>query len=93
MHRPPRSMLQHSLIPFGCTETIVPNIGGTPPYLGLKSTNEKHRLFDLQTADASCLLFNVNMKLQHLKTMLNAFQGLSKLKNSRVFQICSGGCS
>ena len=45
MQRPLRSMLQHSLIPFRCTEIIVPNIGGTLPYLGLKSTNEKHRLF------------------------------------------------
>ena len=42
----------------------------------MKTTN----FFDLRLSDFLSRLFNVNMKLQQQKRMLNAFQGLSKLQ-------------
>ena len=45
MHQLPRNMSQHSPIPFRCAKIRVLNIGGTPPYLPLKSTNKKAQYF------------------------------------------------
>ena len=40
MHRLPRNMLQHNLLSFRATKVTVLNIGGTPSYLLLKSTDK-----------------------------------------------------
>ena len=80
MHRFSKNILQQSSISFRCTKTRVLNFGGTSPYLFQKITNENHKFFDLRLSDFLSRLFNVNMKLQQQKRMLNAFQGLSKLQ-------------
>ena len=42
-------MLQQSPIYFRYTKIRVLNLGGTPPYLLLKTTNKKHHYFQLST--------------------------------------------
>ena len=78
-------MLQHSLTTFRWTKIIVLNIGGTPPYLVLKSSHKKAQNFlTLKSSDFPSLPFNINMDPQRLELMLNVFQGLLKLRKTKV---------
>ena len=57
------------------------SIGNTLPFLVLKSSNKKSTFyFDFQPSDFSCGIYNVNMKPQQMKLMLNGYHGLLKLK-------------
>ena len=60
------------------------NIGNTLPFLVLKSSNKKSTFyFDFQPSDFSCGIYNVNMKPQQMKLMLNGYHGLLKLKKKQ----------
>ena len=73
MHRHPRNMLQHNPTPFRGTKATVENIGGTPSYLFLKSTNEKTQFF--WTVRLLNILANFFTMLQQLKIMPQTFYG------------------
>ena len=47
MHQLPKIKLQFSAIPFGCNKIKVLNIGVTPPYLVLKSTDRTAQMFPI----------------------------------------------
>ena len=60
------------------------SIGNTLPFLVLKSSNKKSTFyFDFQPSDFSCWIYNVNMKPQQMKLMLNGYHGLLKLKKKK----------
>ena len=60
------------------------SIGNTLPFLVLKSSNKKSTFyFDFQPSDFFCWIYNVNMKPQQMKLMLNGYHGFLKLKKKQ----------
>ena len=68
-------MFQQISICFSWTKIRVLNVGGTPPYLFLRCTNEKHELLQLFTINITFLpflhffnLFTINITVLTVKT-------------------------
>ena len=76
-------MLQGNRNPFRCIKFRVPNIGGTPPYSPLKSTN-KTIFFYFQDSDFSGWLFILYTKFQQLNFVLKFFQRFWNLQKKYV---------
>ena len=74
-------MLQQSAIYFRYAKIRVLNFGGTPPYVLLKSTNEKHNYFQL--AAFRFFLLNFHCKYETSKANIYAECFPGDLKNTK----------
>ena len=80
-------MLQHSPTYFRYTKNRVLSFWGTPLYLLLKSTNEKHNYFQLSNFRFFLLNFYCKYETSTANIYAECFQGLSKLQKNYVEKI------